>query len=42
MLDYALLATAFPGWSLEELKKLSPRERKNWVEVAKATGRIRR
>lgn len=35
MFDWSNLAIAFTGWSLSEMKDLSPRERKNWLEVAK-------
>jgi hypothetical protein len=42
MFELATLAGAYPGWSLETLKDLSPRERKNWIEVGKATGKIRK
>jgi hypothetical protein len=30
-----VLSKEFTGWTLTEIKELSPRERKNWLEVAK-------
>jgi hypothetical protein len=29
------LSKLFPGWTLEELKALSPRERLNWIEMSR-------
>jgi hypothetical protein len=34
MMDWLVLSTLFPGWSLEEIKSLSPRERKNWMDLS--------
>jgi hypothetical protein len=36
MYQWGTLALAFQGWSLKELKDMSPRERTNWLEIAKA------
>jgi hypothetical protein len=33
------LAKAYPGWSLTELKELTPRERINWYELFFKRGR---
>jgi hypothetical protein len=35
MVDWLAITTLFPGWSLTEIKKLSFRERRNWLNVAK-------
>jgi len=34
MVDWVVICNLFPGWSLEEVKGLSQRERKNWLEIA--------
>ena len=34
--EWAALTQLYDGWSLEEIKGLSRRERLNWLEVAKA------
>jgi hypothetical protein len=34
MVDWVVLTNFFPGWSLEEIKSLSPRERKNWIDLS--------
>jgi hypothetical protein len=34
------LAHSFTGWSLEEIKNLSPRERLNWLEMAREYGKV--
>jgi hypothetical protein len=34
MSDWMAVSLAFPGWTLEEIKELSPRERKNWLNMA--------
>jgi hypothetical protein len=33
--EWAALTRSFKGWTLTEIKTLSPRERKNWLEVAR-------
>jgi hypothetical protein len=33
--EWAALTRSFKGWTLTEIKQLSPRERKNWLEVAR-------
>jgi hypothetical protein len=40
--EWALVSTAFSGWNLEEVKSLSPRERTNWLEIAKFFGKVSR
>jgi hypothetical protein len=35
-----MLSQAFPGWSLSDLKEMTPRERRNWFELAKEDGRL--
>ena len=37
MLDWGRLARIFPGWTLEDIKSLSPKDRANWFEVAMTT-----
>jgi hypothetical protein len=34
MMDWMVLANIFSGWSLEEIKGLSPRERQNWLDLS--------
>ena len=34
------LTTAYPGWTLTEIKELSIRERKNWIEAAVASKKL--
>ena len=34
--EWAALTQLFEGWSLEEIKGLSRRERLNWLEIAKS------
>lgn len=31
---YGLLAEQYPGWSLKEIRELTPRERVNWLNKA--------
>jgi hypothetical protein len=33
--EWAALTQSFRGWTLTEIKQLSPRERKNWLQIAK-------
>jgi hypothetical protein len=33
-MDWMVISNLFPGWSLTEIKSLSPRERKNWMDIA--------
>jgi hypothetical protein len=40
MYQWATLAVAFSGWSLEEIQRLSFRERKNWLEIGRELGRV--
>lgn len=35
MAEWTALTKSFKGWTLTEIKALSPRERKNWLEVAR-------
>jgi hypothetical protein len=32
--EWTALTEAYSGWSLTEIKSLSPRERKNWLDAA--------
>jgi hypothetical protein len=34
MKSWGYLLRLYPGWGLEEVKSLSPRERKNWLEMS--------
>jgi hypothetical protein len=38
--DWALLSSAYPGWNLKEIKKFTPRERTNWLEIAIVHGKV--
>jgi hypothetical protein len=40
MREWAIIAQSFSGWNLTEIKGLSPRERENWLEIARETGRL--
>lgn len=40
MYEWKLLATSFSGWTLSEIRELTPRERKNWLEVAREIGKV--
>lgn len=42
VLDWSSLAHSYPGWSLAELKALSPRERENWLGIANQLGKVTR
>jgi hypothetical protein len=42
MNQWAALAGSYPGWGLKEIKKLSPRERLNWLELAREQGKVKR
>jgi hypothetical protein len=35
MYEWSTIAVSFRGWGLSDIKDMSPRERKNWLEVAK-------
>ena len=38
--EWQLISEVFVGWTLEEVKGLTPRERKNWIELGKEMGRV--
>jgi hypothetical protein len=40
LLDWAALTASYGGWSLNEIKELSPRERTNWLEISRAFGKV--
>jgi hypothetical protein len=40
MRQWAAIATVYSGWSLTEIQALSPRERLNWLEIAKEIGKV--
>jgi len=40
MTQWKTLVDAYPGWTLKEIKELSPRERLNWLEVAREYGKV--
>jgi hypothetical protein len=33
--EMTAITTEYEGWTLTEIRNLSPRERKNWLEIAK-------
>lgn len=35
LITWAMLSRNYPGWSYTEIRELSPRERENWLEIAK-------
>lgn len=35
MYEWSTIAVSFKGWGLSDIKELSPRERQNWLEVAR-------
>lgn len=37
---WLLITQAFPGWTLTEIKELTPRERINWLEMARENGKV--
>jgi hypothetical protein len=37
--EWSFLSDIHPGWSLTEIALLTPRERKNWIELAKEEGK---
>jgi hypothetical protein len=40
MSQWTALTVSYTGWSLEEIQRLSPRERKNWLEIAREYGLV--
>ena len=34
--EWAAISELYSGWTLSEIKDMSPRERGNWIELAKA------
>jgi hypothetical protein len=40
MSDWAVLAQTYSGWALSEIQAFSPRERHNWLEIARESGKI--
>lgn len=36
MRSWTILIRLYQGWTLSEVKDLSPRERRNWIEIASA------
>jgi hypothetical protein len=40
MSEWAALTESYSGWTLSEIKDLSRRERLNWLEVARESGKI--
>jgi hypothetical protein len=39
MFEWTTLTLAFRGWTLSEIKDLSPRERANWMAIATRSGK---
>jgi len=40
--EWALISISFTGWTLNEIKEISPRERTNWLEMANFFGKVNR
>jgi hypothetical protein len=40
MRDWASIALSYPGFSLSEIKEMTPIERNNWLELATEFGRV--
>jgi hypothetical protein len=40
--DWAAVANSYPGFTLNEIKDLSPRERFNWLEIAREEGKVKK
>ena len=40
MAEWAVLSVSFPGWTLNEVKEMSRRERTNWLEIARELGKV--
>jgi len=40
MKQWKLLVEAYQGWTLNEVRSLSPRERLNWLEIARESGKL--
>jgi hypothetical protein len=40
--EWALISISFTGWTLDEIKNISPRERTNWLEMASFFGKVNR
>jgi hypothetical protein len=38
--EWKLLTLSYSGWTLTEIRELSSRERKNWLEVAREHGKV--
>ena len=42
MNQWSALAESYPGWTLKEVQKMSPRERLNWLEIARERGKVKK
>jgi hypothetical protein len=42
MFEWALVSRSYPGWGYNEIKSMTYRERKNWIEMSKAYGVLAR
>ena len=42
MFEWALISRSYPGWGYNEIKSMTYRERKNWIEMSKAYGVLAR
>jgi hypothetical protein len=40
MSQWKTLVDAYQGWSLNEIRSLSVRERLNWLEIAREYGKV--
>jgi hypothetical protein len=42
MSEWAALSSSYSGWTLKDIRKLSRRERTNWLEIAREQGKVTR
>jgi hypothetical protein len=40
MKTWAFLSKLYKGWTLTEIRELSYRERLNWLEIARTSGKV--
>jgi hypothetical protein len=40
MEDWSAIASSYPGFSLAEIKEMTPVERHNWLELARENGKV--
>jgi hypothetical protein len=42
LFEWALVSRSYPGWGYQEIKSMTYRERKNWIEMSKTYGVLAR